>query len=321
MQGNHHLSIVIPTYNRADFLDYSLQIHMPLAKKHTIAIYIFDNASLDDTKQVVQKWMLEYPHLFYYRHETNIGAVLNVEFALKYPKTEFVWLLGDTYEIPENGVDSVLDCIHNSNKKQDAIVCNLENKLNIATKSYEDANSLLYDLGALMTCIAVLILSKSLIEQGAFERFRVTFFPHAGIIFEEIAKRDFSIYWLCELSIKGLHRHDLQKTNWSHTHQAFAIGCEDWSNFVMSLPPSYSIENKMKCIMDFGKISGLFGIKNLIMLRINGIFTYKTFVHYKHLFGLSIEYPLPFLAILSVTPRWMLVSFKKIITFVMKALK
>ncbi|MFA6195044.1 MAG: glycosyltransferase [Sulfurimonas sp.] len=303
MQVNNQISIVIPTYNRADFLDYSLQIHMPLAKKHNVAIFIFDNASTDGTQQVAKKWMQEYPYLSYVRHESNIGAVLNVEFALKYPKTEFVWLLGDTYQIPENGIDSVLECINETNQKLDVIVCNLENKLEIATKTYEDANSLLYDLGALMTCIAVLVLSKSVIEKGAFERFRATSFPHAGIIFEEIAKRDFLIYWMSKVSIKGLHRHNLKKTNWSHTPKAFEIGCEDWTNFVMSLPPSYRIDNKMKCIMDFGKVSGLFTLRTLLLLRALGILNIKSLKQFHYLLPLTIDFPRLFLYGLSLIPK------------------
>lgn len=310
MQVNNQISIVIPTYNRADFLDYSLQIHMPLAKKHNVAIFIFDNASTDNTKQVVEKWMHEYPHLSYVRHDINIGAVLNVGFALKYPKTEFVWLLGDTYQISKNGVDLVLECINGTNRKLDAIVCNLENKIEIETKTYEDTNILLYDLGALMTCIAVLVLSKSLIEKGAFERFRTTSFPHTGIIFEEIAKRDFFIHWMPSIAIKGLHRHDLKKINWSHTQKAFEIGCEDWTNFVMSLPPSYKLENKMKCIMDFGKVSGLFSLQNLVMLRGLGLLDYVVLKRYKNLFFMTIDYPLSFIYAIAITPR---VIFKVII--------
>ena len=61
MQANPLLSIVIPTYNRADFLDYCLKVHIPLAKAHNIQIIISDNASTDATKKIVQKRMEEYP--------------------------------------------------------------------------------------------------------------------------------------------------------------------------------------------------------------------------------------------------------------------
>ena len=55
MESNKQLSIVIPTYNRADFLDYSLKLHIPIVKKYNICIYISDNASTDNTKEVINK--------------------------------------------------------------------------------------------------------------------------------------------------------------------------------------------------------------------------------------------------------------------------
>ena len=33
---NNLVSILIPTYNRADFLDYSLGIHIPMIEKYNI---------------------------------------------------------------------------------------------------------------------------------------------------------------------------------------------------------------------------------------------------------------------------------------------
>ena len=77
---NNNLSIVIPTYNRADFLDYSLEIHIPLAKKYNVPIYIVDNASTDNTGEIVNKWMCEYVFLFYSRNKKNLGPDLNFSY-------------------------------------------------------------------------------------------------------------------------------------------------------------------------------------------------------------------------------------------------
>jgi len=55
--------------------------------------------------------------------------------------------------------------------------------------------------------------------------------------------------------------------------------------------------------MDFGKVSHLFTLKNMILLRLQGILTYTTFKKYRFLFSLTIDIPLVFLFILSVTPK------------------
>jgi abequosyltransferase len=309
---NDLLSVLIPTYNRADFLDFSLEIHIPLLKKHNIQIIIFDNASTDNTREIAYKWSQKYPYLTYHRHEENIGGVGNFEYALQYPSTEYVWILGDTYHIQDGTIDYIIKTINSSPQKIDAIVLNLQEKINIPTCHYNNSNILLNELGALMTCIAVSIFRKDMIREDILIRYRSLWFTHAAIIFESISNRDFLIHWAQGHSIVSLEHPTLQKTNWSHTPKAFEIGCEDWTNFVMSLPPSYKLENKMKCIMNFGKVSGLFTLKNLILLRIQGLLNIQIFNKYKKLFPLTINYPLGLLLIMSLIPTSILSFFVKI---------
>lgn len=314
---NNLVSILIPTYNRADFLDYSLGIHIPMIEKYNIQIMIFDNASTDNTQEVVKKWAHKYPHLIYHRHNENIGGIGNFEYALQYPSTEYVWMLGDTYQIEDGVIDKVLDLLNTSIQKPDTIVLNLDNKLNFDSSIYKDSNNLLNELGALITCIAVSIFRKDMIKEEVLIRYRDLWFTHMAIIFESIANRDFNIHWIQEYSITSLKHPTIKKTNWSHTPKAFEIGCEDWTNFVMSLPPSYKLENKMKCIMDFGKVSSLFSLKNLILLRIRGLLNKKIFNQYKKLFPLTIDYPLWVIFIISVTPKY----FFELILYMYKYIK
>lgn len=302
MLSNLLLSIVIPTYNRADFLDYSLELHTSIAREHNIQIFIFDNASTDSTKWVVEKWQKNYPLIQYHKHDVNIGPENNIEIALKFPDTHYIWLLGDTYQIPEKGITYILDLISSNTKQFDAFVFNLCGIINNKQGIYKDQNKLLYDLGAIMTCLSCLVYSKDLIEQANFKRYDNTLFRHTGIILEYISLRSFSINWVPSLSIEGLNKKGLIRKNWSHTHKAFEVGCEKWVNFVFSLPPTYSIDNKMKCLMDFGKVSGLFTLKNLFWLRFNEIYNYKTFKKYKKIINLTIEYPYYFLLTLSLIP-------------------
>jgi abequosyltransferase len=315
---NKLLSILIPTHNRADFLDYSLEIHMPLAKKHNIQIFIFDNASTDNTEEIVHKWQKEYPDLIYHRHKTNIGGVGNFEYALQYPTTEYVWLLGDTYQIEDGVINYVLEVLGNTPNKYDALVLNLSGTLKIPTKDYNNSNLLLYDLGALMTCIAVSIIKKDIVKDEILKRYRSVWFTHTAVIFEDIANRVFCVHWAQGKSITGLKNSNLRKINWSHTSKAFEIGCKDWSNFVFSLPPSYDINSKMKCIMDFGKVSGLFTLSSLIKLKLKGILNFKVFLQYKKLFVFTIDYPSLLIFLLVFLPRLVLIFFGIIGIIVLK---
>jgi len=304
MQANPLLSIVIPTYNRADFLDYCLKVHIPLAKAHNIKIFVSDNASTDTTKEIVQKWLEEYPLISYHCNETNIGMDENFERALKYPQTEYVWLLGDTYQIPSEGIDYVLNLISKSHKKYDAIVFNLANKItDIGTHDYTDQNALLCDLGALMTCLSCLVFHKELIEKANFLRYRNTLFLQTGAIFEAIAEQSFCIHWVQHLSVCSLNHTLLKKNAWYNSPIVFETGCKKWTNFIFSLPPSYELESKFKCLIDFGIISGIFTFRKLLYFRIFNFLNYKTYKQYSRLFPLTIEYSNIIILFIALLPR------------------
>jgi len=303
MLANKLLSVVIPTYNRADFLDNSLKVHIPLAREHNIQIFIFDNASSDSTKIVVEKWQEIYPLIHYHRHIVNVGPENNFEMALKYPKTSYIWLLGDTYLIPKGGISYVLNIASTHAQAFDALIFNLSEIINHPQKNYKDQNSLLYDLGALMTCLSCLVYSNNLIKKANFLRYDHTFYRHTGIILEYIASQAFSIHWVQKLSVEPLENNVLKKQNWSHTPKAFEIGCRKWTNFIFSLPPSYSIENKMKCLMDFGKVSGLFKLKGLLNMRGNDALNYRVYREYEHLIPFVIGHHKYVVLAISLMPK------------------
>lgn len=318
MQVNPLLSIVIPTYNRADFLDYCLEVHIFLAKAHSIQIFIFDNASTDATKEIVQKRMEEYPLISYHCNETNVGPDANIERALKYPETEYVWLLGDTYQIPSEGIDYVLNLISENHKKYDAIVFNLANKItDIGIQDYTDQNALLCDLGALMTCLSCLVFHKELIEKANFLRYRNSYFAQTGVIFEAIAERSFYIHWIQPLSVSFINHPLLRKDAWHKTPNLFDITCRKWTNFIFSLPVSYELESKFKCLINLGIISLTFTFRGLLYLRSCNILNYKTYKQYSHLFPLlTIKYPKLIILLIALLPRGpLLLLYKSYMTF------
>ncbi len=304
METNNLISIVIPTYNRSDFLDLSLSKHLPLLQKYNIGVYIFDNASDDNTEDVVKKWMGEYEFLNYVKYAESMGPEKTLGYALMYPKTKYVWLFGDTYQFNSLSLDFLMNLLNK--EYNDLIVFNLYDKLKFESQIVSDYNLLLDKLGALMTCGAVTIANRNLIKLEYFNRYLGTYFPHTGLYFESLFyKKNIRVQWVQEYSITGLKASNLKKKNWSMTPKVFDIACEKWTHFILSLPPLYKLENKKKVIMDFGKISGAFTFKNIIFLRHNGLLNLKTFKKYKSFFVLTIDYPLYFIFFVSIIPRWL----------------
>lgn len=315
MQANHLLSIVIPTFNRADFLDHCLEVHIPLARTHNILIFISDNASTNATSEVVRKRKEEYQLIQFRRNETNFGPDKNFELALKYPQTDYVWLLGDTYQIPPDGIDYLLKLFAANKHSYDATVFNSENRVfDVTQKDYSDQNLLLSELGWHMTCIASVIYSTKLIAKADFRRYRNTFFIQTGVIFEEIANKDFFVHWADNISVKGISIKSLLKKSWQD--QTFEIWVLKWSNFIFSLPPSYDLNTKLKCIKDHGIKSDLFVLRNLRDLRISNILNFKVYKHYSHLFPLTICYSKIIISLVMLFPRTTYIIFKAIKIFV-----
>jgi glycosyltransferase involved in cell wall biosynthesis len=290
MQVNTLLSIVIPTYNRAQFLDYCLDIHIPFAKAHNILIVISDNASTDATPEVVKKRAKEYPLIQYLRNETNVGPDKNFELALKYPQTDYVWLLGDTYQITSEGIAYLLELVSTNTNKYDAIICNVGTRVkDIATQDYSNQNNLLSDLGWHMTCMSSLIFSSRLISAGNFDRYQNTNFIQIGVIFEQIANKEFYIHWVNAIFVKQTSIKDINKMSWDD--QVLEVWALNWPNIIFSLPPSYKLGIKMKCIMDHGLKSHLFTLSNLRRISRRKNLGYDKFKQYSHFFPLTISYP------------------------------
>lgn len=85
------LSILVPTYNRSEYLKECLE--SLLSTTTDCEIVVSDNASTDDTPSLVESF--SDPRIRYIRHETNLGAVKNYNFLLSEARGDFVCLFGD----------------------------------------------------------------------------------------------------------------------------------------------------------------------------------------------------------------------------------
>lgn len=92
------LSICIPTWNRAKYLDISLNSFIDNLKDvqtGEVELLISDNASTDDTPIVVQKYIDLGLPISYNRNEENIGAAGNFIKCMQWASGKYIQLLGD----------------------------------------------------------------------------------------------------------------------------------------------------------------------------------------------------------------------------------
>lgn len=277
-QANSKLSIVIPTFNRAEFLDYSLGIHVPLVRRYGIQIFISDNASTDNTAEVVGRWMKSYPLIRYNLNESNLGPDANFEIALKLPDTDYVWLLGDTNKIPEDVFERVVE---HAATQYDVILLNADSRVaDAGVRIFSDIDFVLKSIGWHMTLMSVLILSKGLLQRANFKRYHDTCFIQTGIVFEYLAElRNPNVLWLGDCSITSLKKDGLKKISWEL--RTFEIWVGKWPGFVFSLPPKYSISSKLDAVLGHNIKSNLFSLKNLMFLRGRRAYGFGVFNRYR----------------------------------------
>jgi len=197
------LSICIPTYNRSKFLIECLNsvLNSVLDHKDNIEIIISDNASTDDTFDIVSKLKLEHPWIRYHRNDINIGGERNFRFAAALARGKYIWIFGDDDVMEVDAASKVLQGCHDS---YDLIICNCsiwDKQMVVQLKSglhdkknliYNDPNQILKLYGLHLGYISSVIIKKSLffkLPSSEYESFVDYGFPfmysvYAGIIDE-----------------------------------------------------------------------------------------------------------------------------------------
>jgi glycosyltransferase involved in cell wall biosynthesis len=106
------LSICIPTYNRSRMLKQLLGVLSPqiqAAGAENVVLYISDNGSPDDTKQVVEEFIKQSGiRVVYSRNDSNVGISKNLLRVMAMGKGRFAWTLGDDEIVADNAVPNLL---------------------------------------------------------------------------------------------------------------------------------------------------------------------------------------------------------------------
>lgn len=113
--NNIKLSIAIPTYNGARYIREALDsiIFQLDDIDEEIEIVISDNASTDQTPEIIRKYQKKYPFIKYFRNEEDLGADRNFDLAVRRSTGEYVWLFSDNDKIVFGGIKKVLNVINN----------------------------------------------------------------------------------------------------------------------------------------------------------------------------------------------------------------
>ena len=110
------LSLCIPTYNRAKSLANclnSIKIAQKFACNTEVEVCISDNASDDNTKEIVQRFQKDIK-IKYLRNNENLGFARNAIKTVSSASGEFSWLIGDDDLITPNAFQKISKIIQDN---------------------------------------------------------------------------------------------------------------------------------------------------------------------------------------------------------------
>ena len=114
------LTIAIPTWNRSEILDESLQkLFKQFADKQKIVeVIVSDNVSTDRTKNVVLDNINKFnlTNIKYNRNDSNLGHYGNYKMCRKLSKGEYLWLLSDDDHIKSGILDEIIIALQSKRK-------------------------------------------------------------------------------------------------------------------------------------------------------------------------------------------------------------
>lgn len=122
------ISICIPTFNRIHYLTAGLNsIVGQFADKNIykqVEIVVADDASSDNTKEIMMSYLNKYHNIRYIQYDRNIGFARNQIKVARYAKGDYVWFFSDDDVHKSGSIKSVFHVIHNYDP--DVILCNLD---------------------------------------------------------------------------------------------------------------------------------------------------------------------------------------------------
>jgi glycosyltransferase involved in cell wall biosynthesis len=269
----------LPTYNNAPSLKECLHSLVAQTEPFGIPILVSDNASHDDTVEVLRSFHKAYPHLYFRSNDSNIGFDANLLSAVQMAATEYVWLFGDRLKLLPNAVRKVCNILEENKPNLLLLNTDAQAKLFKQEKSlknvqYESPQEVLVDL-----CLNAGTVGDQIVRPKAFgnpvlESYVGKGWIHFAAIFEYlVGLKNVDVIFTPQPSIT----YSRSKSSW--TQNWFQIW-DNWKDTVRALPHAYSEECKEKVIRYSAQLMFLTP-SNLVNLRAENIYCSRTFRYYQ----------------------------------------
>lgn len=203
------LTIGIPTYNHGHFLKECLAaITDQFADRNIfdqVEVFISDNASEDDTRQVVEAYQKRFSNIRYSRSEKNLEFDRNVDAVLRNARGAFCWTLSSNEYIVPGSIASVLSVIRQHREVAYICVSNQKEDRNAMIRSFADGNQWLKEMSVFGGQISQCIFNMRYMITDRAKYFD-TFWPHLALFWEIVVHRPI-ILMPCLFKIPDTYEH------------------------------------------------------------------------------------------------------------------
>lgn len=235
------LSLLIPTYNRVDYVKDQLSFinSLPVLTDVELEVVVGDNSDNSKTEDYIRT--NNFNNVKYYRNENNIGYGRNVLKCYKSATGDYLWLLGDKNYFDVNNYRNIVGLLH---EKHDAVL--IADKIGIIQKElFNDVDILVKDFGFRFSNLNCSILSsdcKTILERCL--KYADLNFSHVAVILEYLCSLNhISVIW---------YQADIFKLRNSQTaywrNNVFQVFAHDWFYTIMALPSKISVSSKLICM-------------------------------------------------------------------------
>lgn len=200
------LTIAIPTYNGSKYIRETIDSiisSLPNKNSEQIEILISDNASTDNTPEIIHEYSQKYPNLFsYHRNDTNIGYDGNVDAIFKKAKGKYIELLGDDDYLENDAISKILNILNQYDNLSVILLSSFF--LNIQTNQknrtplfdqdviYKNGDNFFKNSKWMSAAVSCLIIRKSEWDSNYLEKYKNTQWIHVGAIINILSKETLS---------------------------------------------------------------------------------------------------------------------------------
>ena len=302
------LTIIIPTWNRARYLEKNLEILDSYLKRGLdFKILVCNNGSTDSTAEVLKKYE-GHPHVRIISHPENIKYDRNVASGYLNFDTDFCFCLGDTKSLSYDSLSKMLATINDEDI--DALIIKTTSIINKPVTYYTDINDLLFEIGWPLTNISSCVIPKRFITENRCVRYYDSLFIHFGDVIDALSMQN-------DIKVKydpTIEKEIVKVADEQQPHGWISNACNVWGRywvaFVLSLPWRVTLETKFKVIQDANKYYKFLSPGKFVYAKIN--FDEQFFKGYKenrHFMPFVSSCPLFIYDIISFVPsilyQWM----------------